>query len=92
MFVLLAYLVQLGNQSLVVILGLLVHQRRQGLVLELVADLLDHLELAVVAPEEDVADDFLGLGPKLGIRLDHHGDHVLKLLLPLLNKIFADFV
>ena len=53
---------------------------------------MDHLKLAVVAPEEDVADDLLGLGAELGIRLDHHGDHVLELLLPLLHEVLADLV
>mmetsp|Transcript_5477 Transcript_5477/g.9282 ORF Transcript_5477/g.9282 Transcript_5477/m.9282 type:complete len:424 (-) Transcript_5477:1340-2611(-) len=56
-------------------------------VLELVANLLDELELLVVAPEEDVVDDLAGLGPQAGVLLDHHLDHVLELVAPLLHEL-----
>lgn len=58
-----------------------------GLVLELVTDLLNYFEFLVVAPKEDVIEDLAGLRSKLWVRLDHHHDHVLELLGTLLNEV-----
>ena len=86
-FVLLADSVELGLEDIVVHLNLLVLLSR--LVLQLVAHLLNDLEFDVVAPEEDMVDELCGLAAEPGILLDHHGDHVLKLLVPLLNEVFG---
>ena len=70
---------------------LLLVTQRARLVLKLITDFLNYFQLLVVAPEEHMVEYLSGFRSQLGVLLDHHHNHMLEFLGPLLNQVQSHF-